>query len=71
MNIQRIIGFVLLVGGIILIVVGVTASRSFADQVSNFFRGRLTETTLWYIIGGIVAAVLGLVLLLGRFRRNS
>ncbi len=69
MSIQRIIGLVLLIGGIILIVVGVTASRSFADQVSNFFTGHLTETTLWYIIGGIAAAILGLVLLLVRGRR--
>jgi LPXTG-motif cell wall-anchored protein len=70
MNIQRIVGLVLLVGGIILIVVGATASRSFADQVSNFFTGHFSETTLWYIIGGIAAAIVGLVLLVGRFRRN-
>jgi hypothetical protein len=70
MNIQRIIGLVLLVGGIILIVVGVTASRSFADQLSNFFTGRLTENTLWYIIGGIAAAIVGLVLLVARFSRR-
>jgi LPXTG-motif cell wall-anchored protein len=70
MSIQRIIGLVLLAGGIILIVVGVTASRSFADRVSNFFTGSLTANTLWYIIGGIAAALVGLALIFARFKRR-
>ena len=57
------LGIVLLVLGIVLIVVGINASDSAADQVSNFFTGRFTEATMWYIIGGIVAAVSGLGLL--------
>jgi len=69
MSMQRIIGLVLLVGGIILIVIGFTASRSFGDQLSNFFTGHFTKTTLWYLIGGIVSAAVGLVLMLKRFGR--
>jgi hypothetical protein len=70
MSTQRILGLVLLIGGIVLIVLGVSASRSFGDQVSNFFTGRFSSTTMWYIIGGIVAVVLGGVLLLRRFGRG-
>jgi hypothetical protein len=70
MNPQRIIGIILIAAGIFLIIVGVAASKSFADQVSNFFTGHVTQTTLWYIIGGILAAAAGLVLLLGRFGRK-
>jgi uncharacterized membrane protein YdcZ (DUF606 family) len=69
MSIQRIIGLVLLVGGIILIVMGVTASRSFGDQLTSFFSGHFTEKTMWYIIGGIALAVVGLVLMVKRFGR--
>ncbi|HSV92437.1 MAG TPA: DUF3185 family protein [Desulfobacterales bacterium] len=69
MNITRIIGVVLLIVGVVLIVIGVTASRSFADNVSNFFTGRFTESTMWYLIGGIAAAVVGLLLAIGVFGR--
>jgi hypothetical protein len=68
MSTTRVLGVLLLVAGVVLIIVGVVASRSLADNVSTIFRGRLTEHTLWYIIGGIASAVAGLVLTLGVFR---
>ncbi len=70
MSIPRVLGFVLLVGGVILIVVGITASRSIADSLSNWFTGRFTETTMWYLIGGVVSAVAGLLLMLGVLGRS-
>lgn len=68
MSTTRVLGVVFLAVGVVLIIIGVTASRSLADNVSTFFRGHLTEHTLWYIIGGVVSAVIGLVLTLGTFR---
>jgi uncharacterized membrane protein len=59
MNPLRIVGIVLLILGIILFIVGLNASDSVADRMSNFFTGRFTETTMWYMIGGIVLAVGG------------
>jgi hypothetical protein len=47
----------------------VTASSSLADRLSSAFMGRLTQHTLWYIIGGIASAVVGLVLATGAFGR--
>jgi uncharacterized membrane protein YphA (DoxX/SURF4 family) len=70
MSTTRIFGVVLLIAGIVLIIIGVNASRSLADNLSTMFRGRLTEHTLWYIIGGIVSAVVGFVLTLGVFPRT-
>ena len=64
MSTTRILGIILLIGGVILIIVGITASRSVADNLSRFFSGHLTEHTMWYIFGGIAAAVVGLVLTL-------
>jgi hypothetical protein len=65
MSTTRIFGVVLLVAGAVLIIVGVVASRSLADNLSSIFRGRLTEHTLWYIFGGIASALVGLLLATG------
>ena len=62
MNPQRIVGIVLLVVGIILIVIGMNSSHSVADQVSDTFTGRFTQATTWYIVGGIGAALLGVLM---------
>jgi uncharacterized membrane protein len=65
MSVVQVIGIVLLVVGIILAIIGINASSSLADTVSTTFTGRLTEGTLWYIIGGIAIGLLGLLLALG------
>ena len=51
----RIVGVALLVAGVALLVFGINASHSLADRVSDTFTGRFTQTTTWYIIGGIAA----------------
>jgi type II secretory pathway component PulK len=64
MNPQRILGIVMLLLGVILAIVGMNSSHSVADQVSNTFTGRFTQTTTWYILGGIALALLGLFMAL-------
>ena len=64
MNPQRIVGVVLVVVGVILLSVGMNASHSLADQVSNTFTGRFTQATTWYIVGGIASALLGVFMVL-------
>ncbi len=56
----RIAGIVLLIVGVALLIIGMNSSHSLADQVSNTFRGRFTDATTWYIVGGIAVAVLGI-----------
>ena len=51
----------LLVVGILLMIWGVSASESFSSDVSRFFTGSPTNKAMWLLIGGIVAAVVGLV----------
>jgi len=65
MSPQRIVGILILVVGVGLVVVGMNASHSIADQVSNTFTGRFTQATTWYILGGIGAGVVGLIMLVG------
>lgn len=64
MNPQRIAGFVLVVVGVILLVIGVNSSHSVADRVANTFTGRFTQATTWYIVGGIASALIGLLMVL-------
>ena len=62
MNTQRIAGIVLLMVGVGVLIYGVDASHSMADRVSDFWTGRFTEATTWYIIGGAASGLLGLLL---------
>ena len=56
---QRLIGIVLLVAGIVLLVMGIRATDSFASQFSKFFTGSPTDRAIWLTIGGIVAILAG------------
>ena len=58
---NKLIPIVLLVGGVVLIVIGINATNSFSSDVSRFFTGSPTDKAIWMLIGGIVAAVIGLV----------
>ncbi|RPJ07322.1 MAG: DUF3185 family protein [Spirochaetaceae bacterium] len=64
MSLGRIIGIALLVLGVVLVVLGFQASQSFVDQLSNTFTGKFTENTMYYLIGGGAAALLGIILVL-------
>jgi hypothetical protein len=54
------ISVALLIGGVVLIVLGISATNSFSSDVSRFFSGSPTDKAIWMLIGGIVAAVIGL-----------
>lgn len=58
---NRTIALALLVGGIVLIIFGVNASHSFSSDVNRFFTGNPTDKSMWLLVGGVVAAVVGLV----------
>jgi len=46
--------------GILLIILGVSASESFNSDVSRFFTGSPTNKAVWLLIGGIAATIVGL-----------
>jgi hypothetical protein len=60
MNINKLISLAIFAGGIVLVVFGVTATKSFSSDVSRFFTGSPTDKAIWMMIGGIVAIVIGL-----------
>ncbi len=57
---NRTISLALLVIGIVLIVFGVMAMDSFSSDLSRFFTGTPTDKSVWMLIAGTVAAVVGL-----------
>jgi len=66
---NRIISLALLVGGVVLVALGVNAMNSFSSDVSRFFTGSPTDKAVWMLIGGVVAAVVGLALTLRDWKR--
>lgn len=57
---NKAISLALLVGGIVLIIYGISASDSIGSSFSRFFTGSPTDKTMWLLIGGIVATAVGL-----------
>ena len=56
---NRLLPLALLVGGILLIVYGISASNSIGSAFSRLFTGSPTEKSIWLLLGGIVVAAIG------------
>ena len=53
--------------GVILLIFGFNESQSFTSEVSRTFTGSPTDRSMWMLIGGAVAAVLGIgMIFMGR-----
>lgn len=57
---NKLIGIVLLVVGVILLYFGWDAYNSVASEISKTAVGEPTDEAMWYLIGGAVAVVVGL-----------
>lgn len=64
---NKLISIALLIAGIVMIVFGAKASDSVGSDVSRLFNGTPTDKTIWLLVGGIIAAALGV----GGLFRNS
>lgn len=53
------LSLVLLVGGVMLISYGVSASNSFGSGLSRFFNGVPTDKATWFLIGGAAGLMRG------------
>lgn len=62
MGANKVVGIVLLVVGLILLYFGWQSSQSVGDQITETFTGRFTDSTMWFLIIGVAAAVGGLML---------
>ena len=57
---NKIVSLALVIGGIALMIFGISATNSFSSDVSRFFTGSPTDKAIWMLIGGIVATLVGL-----------
>ena len=57
---NKALSLALLVGGVSLIIYGVSASDSVGSSFSRLFTGAPTDKTIWLLLGGIVVAGIGL-----------
>ena len=72
MNPQRLFGLVLFVLGLALLIIGISATHSVTDSVKEGFTGKYTDSTMWYILGGLGMAIVGgAVAFLGGGRPSS
>ncbi len=55
------ISLAVLAGGILLLIFGINACNSSSSDISRFFTGSATDKSIWMLVGGFVATVLGLV----------
>jgi Protein of unknown function (DUF3185) len=55
------VGLLLFAAGIVLLIFGFNESRSFGSDVSRFFTGNPTDRSMWLLMGGALAIVVGLV----------
>lgn len=60
MNTSKLIGIGLLVLGAVLLYFGFNATQSVGEELSEAFTGKYSQDTMFYLIGGGIAAIAGL-----------
>jgi Protein of unknown function (DUF3185) len=67
----RLIGLILLIGGLIVLGIAYQQSGTFGDQWKHFFTGDYRDKTTWMIVVGSIAGLVGFVSLLVPGRRSA
>lgn len=57
---NRAISLALLAGGVLLLILGISASKSLSSDISRFFTGSPTNKAIWMLIIGGVLSIVGL-----------
>jgi uncharacterized membrane protein YidH (DUF202 family) len=65
---QRMIGWVLVAVGVVLLVFGYNASQSLGAQLKQGFTGSLTDKAMLYYMGGAISVAIGAFLALMKGR---
>jgi len=68
LHMNKPISIALLIVGCVLVVYGLSASDSIGSDVSRAVTGAPTDKTIWLLVGGIAAGVIGLF---GLFRGSK
>lgn len=57
---NKAISLALLAGGVLLLILGISAADSLGSDISRFFTGSPTDKAVWMLIIGAVLCVVGL-----------
>jgi hypothetical protein len=68
---NKALSLAILAGGILVAVFGIDAVNSTGSDISRFFTGAPTDRSMWMLVGGVVASVIGLAGLLLPGSRTS
>lgn len=63
---KQLLGVILLVVGAILLYFGWQSTQSVGDQLTEAMTGRFTDETMWLLIAGAIALVVGAFYTFGR-----
>lgn len=66
----NIVGLAVFAIGIVLLIFGFNASQSVGSDVSRFFTGNPTDKSMWLLIGGAAAVIVGLYVAIRGARRT-
>ena len=69
LSMNKAIALAVLAGGILLLIFGINAYDSSSSDISRFFTGSATDKSIWMLVGGVIAIVLGLGGLLRRSKK--
>lgn len=71
MGTNTLLGIILLVVGAIFLYLGLRATDSVAETITEGLTGKFSDSTTWYVVGGAVAVAVGGGLLLFRGRSQT
>jgi hypothetical protein len=58
---NNIVGLAIFAIGVVLLIFGLNETHSFSSDVSRFFTGNPSDRSMWLLIGGAAAVIVGLV----------
>jgi hypothetical protein len=65
------ISLALLIGGVALVIFGISTAQSLASAFSHFFTGSPSDQAIWMLVGGTVLFIVGLAGLLRGSKATS
>lgn len=57
---DKTLALVILIGGILLVIYGISASNSVSSDISRVFTDAPTDKAIWMLVGGVVVSIVGL-----------
>jgi hypothetical protein len=66
---EKAISLAILAAGVLLVILGISASNSISSDISRVFTDAPTDKAIWMLVGGVVVTVIGLAGLLRGLKR--